>query len=262
MPDRGKGFTLTELLVVIAILAILGGLLYPLFAQTRERSRRTSCLSNCKQIGAAMLMYAQDYDEKLPALDNAGVHPLAADWGWAIVVPLVNTYSKSNQIWSCPSAPKSMDFLRGPMGAEIYVHYGYNEYLYNIQHVIPPFYASTWNSLAALASTRAGASNIVMVADCLAPGIFNDWGTFDGIRVEGDPPDFGIHRIKYPNGWPNGRPGLPRHSDYGANVVFVDGHARFIPGNTMRGSYGIGRTAEPGGLVEWPVVNPLNLPPS
>jgi len=60
------GFTLIELLVVIAIIAILASILFPVFAQAREKARQTSCLSNVKQIALAMNMYAQDSDETYP----------------------------------------------------------------------------------------------------------------------------------------------------------------------------------------------------
>src|SRR5581483_5856328 len=62
---KRTGFTLIELLVVIAIIAILAAILFPVFAQARERARAISCLSNLKQLGLATMMYAQDYDETL-----------------------------------------------------------------------------------------------------------------------------------------------------------------------------------------------------
>src|SRR5579885_2930210 len=64
--NREKGFTLIELLVVIAIIAILAAILFPVFAQAREAARKSACQSNLKQLGTAILMYKQDYDEKFP----------------------------------------------------------------------------------------------------------------------------------------------------------------------------------------------------
>src|SRR5437763_9234011 len=63
---RRMGFTLIELLVVIAIIAILAAILFPVYAQAREKARQTSCISNNKQYSLATLMYVQDYDETFP----------------------------------------------------------------------------------------------------------------------------------------------------------------------------------------------------
>ncbi len=68
--QRRKGFTLIELLVVIAIIAILAAILFPVFAQAREKARQAMCISNIKQIGLALIMYGQDYDETYPMLEN------------------------------------------------------------------------------------------------------------------------------------------------------------------------------------------------
>ena len=63
---RRRGFTLIELLVVIAIIAILAAILFPVFAQARESARKASCISNTKQLGLGVMMYAQDFDETYP----------------------------------------------------------------------------------------------------------------------------------------------------------------------------------------------------
>ncbi|HLK60100.1 MAG TPA: prepilin-type N-terminal cleavage/methylation domain-containing protein, partial [Chthonomonadaceae bacterium] len=69
-----RGFTLIELLVVIAIIAILAAILFPVFAQAREKARAISCMSNTKQMGIAALMYAQDFDETLVPAGNRYAH--------------------------------------------------------------------------------------------------------------------------------------------------------------------------------------------
>ena len=66
MRRQKRGFTLIELLVVIAIIAILAAILFPVFSRARESARKTACLSNMKQIGTALMMYCQDWDEAFP----------------------------------------------------------------------------------------------------------------------------------------------------------------------------------------------------
>jgi prepilin-type N-terminal cleavage/methylation domain-containing protein len=110
---RKRGFTLIELLVVIAIIAILAAILFPVFAQAREQARKTVCLSNMKQLGLALMMYVQDYDETYPMLGvNAPYIPTAdndaksatfpAFWQWMWEI---QPYTKNRQILACPSDP-------------------------------------------------------------------------------------------------------------------------------------------------------------
>src|SRR6266542_4371963 len=65
---RRAGFTLIELLVVIAVIAILVSILFPVFAQAREKARQTQCLSNLRQLGAAVHLYMQNYDDQYPVV--------------------------------------------------------------------------------------------------------------------------------------------------------------------------------------------------
>ncbi len=92
-------FTLIELLVVIAIIAILAAILFPVFARARENARRSSCQSNLKQIGLAVMQYTQDYDEKYPTRGgDTGI--AAGDMGWR---QKLQPYAKSVQLFVCPS---------------------------------------------------------------------------------------------------------------------------------------------------------------
>jgi prepilin-type N-terminal cleavage/methylation domain-containing protein len=75
-PVCKRGFTLIELLVVIAIIAILAAILFPVFAQAREKARAVSCLSNMRQVGMGVKMYSQDNDEQYPM----GTYPGPRNW--------------------------------------------------------------------------------------------------------------------------------------------------------------------------------------
>ncbi len=98
-----RGFTLIELLVVIAIIAILAAILFPVFAQARERARGISCLSNVKQLGTGLYMYVQDYDERLP---SAFVNVPPINGGNTDVIPYdmqIMPYIRNAQLFACGS---------------------------------------------------------------------------------------------------------------------------------------------------------------
>lgn len=128
---KRHGFTLIELLVVIAIIAILAAILFPVFAQAREKARQASCLSNEKQMGIAFLMYVQDYDETLNLDQNyyndpsiPGGQPARHSWadmfqpyiknGTEHVINSGGTDSGQGGIWHCPSFPSDQDGNYGP----------------------------------------------------------------------------------------------------------------------------------------------------
>ncbi len=99
---KRRGFTLIELLVVIAIIAILASILFPVFAQAREKARQTSCLSNLKQMGLGLMMYSQDYDEQLLGFGNCSIgrpSPGSCVYWQALIQP----YVKNRGVTLCPT---------------------------------------------------------------------------------------------------------------------------------------------------------------
>jgi prepilin-type N-terminal cleavage/methylation domain-containing protein/prepilin-type processing-associated H-X9-DG protein len=110
-----KGFTLIELLVVIAIIAILAAILFPVFAKAREKARQSSCANNMKQLGLGIVMYTQDFDEKLP-YGQANSSTDAAGWAAQIFSEI-----KSTGVYKCPddsTAAVTGITVTGPNGAQ------------------------------------------------------------------------------------------------------------------------------------------------
>ena len=99
MKSRTSGFTLIELLVVIAIIAILAAILFPVFAQAREKARQISCMSNLNQTAIALIQYTQDYDETWPLATTVGAQ-YPTFWSSSLVL---GPYMKSWQVYQCPS---------------------------------------------------------------------------------------------------------------------------------------------------------------
>ena len=113
--DR-KGFTLIELLVVIAIIAILAAILFPVFAQAREKARQTACLNNMKQLGTALTMYLQNWDEtyppsRFPKNPNqdlpSGGHE-GSGWNWKRALATTGEV-KGIGVYLCPSNDLAWD---------------------------------------------------------------------------------------------------------------------------------------------------------
>jgi len=193
-----RGFTLIELLVVIAIIAILAAILFPVFAKAREKARQSSCQSNLKQIGLALIQYAQDYDETWPAynISNLGI------------LNVCSPYIKNSQVFICPS---SNDYTYGVNYTGIFTANVMT--LARIQYPAQcitvvdngkgrALLADPWVRFPPLTGNNATLGH--------AP---DDWAWPDGAAV----PTSGTLYVDTAN---------PRHNE-GANTVFVDGHCKW-----------------------------------
>jgi len=196
-----KGFTLIELLVVIAIIAILAAILFPVFAKAREKARQTSCLSNVKQIGLAVLQYAQDYDEKLPpAWTNIGAHVpvgFTLSTNYTTWADDILSYAKNDQMFQCPSQQYSQSQMA-------YTTYPF-AYFYNMNSTDSGCYGVALGKVV-------NPANLIMVAD--------GWGTMD----------YWASPTAYSTLYKTS-PVVRRHND-GSNFVFVDGHGKWMNGTT------------------------------
>lgn len=260
-------FTLIELLVVIAIIAILAAILFPVFAQAREKARSTACLSNSKQIGLGIMMYSQDYDESYPLYvasycESARVpnplNPNDAPGGSAGIGRrpmwqyLITPYLKNWGIFSCPSdKPQSTNTT----AAFHNISYGYNYgYLSKLEVTADPSGCgpTQWFSARSQAAINRPA-DIVMVADAGNRDAFGNSGTTLGSAI--NPPDawpsteyfygpvqvgWGLACQTYwstaggalDGKWGNTDGFAFRHQT-GGNVTFADGHAKFMKVGTL-----------------------------
>jgi len=197
-----NGFTLIELLVVIAIIAILAAILFPVFARARENARRSSCMSNLKQVGLGMMMYTQDYDEHLPGRNTMTGHGVGYNCssgtaGCVLLYDIINNrpymlepYVKNRQIFICPSRDAANN---SPTRGD----YGENTSLING---------------ASLASIEYPASMLMLADDTY------------GSRTQYHPSDPTDWKANYNNG---GTEPYGRHLG-GVNVAFADGHVKWL----------------------------------
>jgi prepilin-type N-terminal cleavage/methylation domain-containing protein len=195
---RRKGFTLIELLVVIAIIAILAAILFPVFAQAREKARQSQCLSNTRQIALALMTYAQDYDEML-VMRYPGPN---VSWKNSL-----EPYLKSADIYRCPSNPRARtpDVLGKYPG-------GYAMWLPD-----PPI-AVNMASGAAYPQPMAGvaypANSLIILEHSY------NWPD-TGPYLQYNEPAKDKNALAGPSEWNSG------HDPKACNIIYLDGHAHY-----------------------------------
>jgi prepilin-type N-terminal cleavage/methylation domain-containing protein len=219
---RRQGFTLIELLVVIAIIAILAAILFPVFARARENARRTSCVSNLKQMGLAFMQYTQDYDEMLPN-NYADLGPGQPGGAWAPGSPnrwfwpqILHPYHKSEQIFRCPSS----SYTDRPQNG----HYGANSWIITSPTSPPSAFnlARISNSAGTYTAMDSGSYNI---------GAFLARTPQSGFYLPGTG-ELGLTHV--------GTLSSPQQTDFqsgrhfsGVSVCFADGHAKWLKSSVL-----------------------------
>ncbi len=200
-----KAFTLIELLVVIAIISILASILFPVFARARENARRSSCLSNLRQLGTATMMYVQDYDERYPS-SRYYTGTQYVYWN-----QMLQPYIKTIEVFYCPSSP-----IKGATEGG----YGANELVFSPSNISMASINSTASSYmlmdfgAWVVSGRSRATNIRVPSNAqYLPGS----GAFSGVTREATVAYYNSFESDYQNG---------RHFN-GVNITYADGHAKW-----------------------------------
>jgi prepilin-type N-terminal cleavage/methylation domain-containing protein len=228
-----RGFTLIELLVVIAIIAILAALLFPVFATAREKARQTSCLSNLKQLGTAMAMYAQDFDELYPpAIGRESTDRFFYEMSW---MSLIQPYVKNLGVFIDPSSgfpntdwQNSPDLLRNYSYAPSMRSQGFAAATVTVE----PFGVAMWEGIGGFFGGEVGAfktsvpsygeAQIARPVDTvlICDHTFFDWGISQKALVYPAPRHIREGNIKLANG---------EEAPQGIiNSVFVDGHAKAL----------------------------------
>lgn len=152
--ERRLAFTLIELLVVIAVVGVLVALLFPVYAQAREKARQSSCATQMRQMSMAVFLYLQDYDEHFPLAASA------TTTGFLNWHHFVEPYAKNRQIWVCPSA---MLPVRNSYG-NLVCHYGFNAYYLN-EGVVPADVFTLNNAPGVPLASVQDPSRTVLLAD-------------------------------------------------------------------------------------------------
>jgi len=261
MIKTNKAFTLIELLVVIAIIAILAAILFPVFAQAKEAAKKTSCLSNTKELGLGAIMYAGDVDDEMVMPWNSGGNVYRSTGSvyraWFPWTDAIQPYVKNEDILLCPDGETNGFIIAANKAARelIYAPYGFNMYNCKYQGQDPN---GSGNALfSPISSTTVNRSaNTVMFAD--SQGV--NYATADHAYVWSqpigpivEPPDAYNNpdgKGFYTPGWGNQNDGITTYYNFpgyggmdwrhtgsafkantmpvgGASVNFVDGHSKF-----------------------------------
>jgi prepilin-type N-terminal cleavage/methylation domain-containing protein/prepilin-type processing-associated H-X9-DG protein len=230
---KSPAFTLVELLVVIAIIAILAAILFPVFAQAREKARSASCQSHLKQLGQAILMYAQDYDGHwVPAYYYPAGYGNASQglyWWYDLVQP----YCKSYDVWICPSWQGTYSNGRQPLPAvlpkPLHFSYAFNQISFN------PL-APTITGKSAVYSPKDGGHTIdfsITPSDSQLENPSNLFAAVDGYYIEIwslQQTDMPSWTSKQRSGFTGVFPDADMRKQHGGvmNVAFADGHVKAV----------------------------------